>query len=156
MNKMADKQADNLKKSDYMKIFFKKIKWQYYLFTFILMTVMAVTYTGENIFVFVLSCIIHLIIAFYLGIRNAYLSWLYPISAALFAYLVHQQLIFFLHFHTINAYFFMYNMAFGFFFVFIVYLAVSYLGLGLGIGLRLLAWKIITCLKARKLNYERK
>ena len=76
-----------------MKSFFIRIKWQYYLLTFIVATVLFIIedvrpshvldsfilygYAG-HIIILVLS----FIISIYLGVTNAHLKWLYPFCVA--------------------------------------------------------------------------
>jgi len=70
--------------------------------------------------------------AFDIGIKNAYLKWVYPISIAIFAYLIPPLIATYYHLSSITHHF-LYYLAYGFLFIFLTHLTVAFLGLGLGV-----------------------
>jgi len=77
------------------------------------------------------------VMALRLGIKQVHLKWLYPISVALFAYLVPASIAFLIHYQPWLGYYFMYYLVWGFLFYFLIHLLVGILGLLLGT----LIWK---------------
>ena len=129
-----------------MKSFFLRIKWQYYLITFIAAIILFVI-EGARPTHFVLDSplvygdlghIVLLSLTFiasvYLGSKNTCCKWLYPICVAVFIYaVVPYTALLFINQTEVTQYFLGAGwIFFGFIFVFISRLVVPLLGIGLG------------------------
>ncbi|MCL2527963.1 MAG: hypothetical protein FWE42_06020 [Defluviitaleaceae bacterium] len=126
-----------------MKSFFMRTKFQYYLITFIVAIVFFVIedvrpshvldsfilygYAG-HIIILVLS----FVISIYLGVKNAYLKWLYPFCVAGFMHTFLPLFFEIVIYRQGATHFFIYYIFFGFFIFFLPHAIVPLLGIVVG------------------------
>ncbi|MCL2568035.1 MAG: hypothetical protein FWE12_01180 [Oscillospiraceae bacterium] len=76
------------------------------------------------------------LMALHLGLKNTHWKRLFPLSVALFAYLVPASIAFLIHYQPWLVYYFMYYLVWGFLFYFLIHLFFGALGLGFGSFIR--------------------
>ena len=129
-----------------MKSFFVRIKWQYYLITFVVATILFII-EGALPTHFVLDSPLvygdlgHIVLlgltfiaSVYFGSTNTYCKWLYPVCVVFFIYaVVPYTALLFINQTEVTQYFLGAGWIFyGVIFVFIPHLVVPLLGIGLG------------------------
>ena len=76
-------------------------------------------------------------VSIYLGIKNAYRKWIYPLCVGFFAYLVVPYIsIIFINQPEVTHYFATFFWFMGFIFIFLPLVTISYFGIGLGVLIR--------------------
>ena len=129
-----------------MKKFLKKTYIHYYIITFALIIsiylIEAPTFTRAIIYSpsmgwRLVILVVSLAFAFVIGIKNiAKMKWLYPVSVAMFIYLIPPAIDLTRRYPGSFAYYMMYNVVLGFP-EFLIHLIVAIIGMGIGFGI----WK---------------